>query len=696
MADEMFNEAVKAAKAGQRRRARDLLTRLIKADQNNVDYWLWMSAVVDTEKEQIFCLQKALKVDPNSVAARRGLVVLGAMRPEDAALPPPQVLEAIPVEIPELQKGGGFAGFLSRRRNQEVLLVSGIGVVALVMVALVVMTLTGAFRPRRQVAVVASSPTASRTPAATATATPTNTPKPCTLPASPNPATPLAVYLCLTQTPTAVAVATERALSEDYRTVIRAYNAGEWQKIVDRAAVITRDPTLTDNARVYFYIAEAHRHLAGDKASDPNLREALSNYRTAISKDGGFAPAYWGKALTELVRNNPNEALNDFNNAIVADPNFAPAYLDRGIFYALNGNFTRALEDLEQARLVAPENALVLANLSLAYADTRQPQPALEAAQQALDLDPGMALAYFARGRAEYALGNFAEADKDLSLSYLYVKNAPPLYPTLWQARILYDYGLGKFGVQDDAAALAAFDDAIKLRTSFPPAYLARGQVRLRAQNYKDANADFNTAISQFKASDANNPALNDAYLGNGQALLGLNRPDSALTNFQIVVRSDPQNFEGQIGLGQSLLLTKKAEDSLAAFQAALDAAQTGAQRARVYYWRAQAFEALGRKAEQIADLAALAEIADAPGGLAPTAIARLTEIGPLPTDTPTPTETATPAPTSAASATPTPGKITATATTRQATPTLTPGAISATPTRTPTPTGTRTPTRTP
>src|SRR3970040_1648683 len=89
MPDEMFNEAVKAAKAGQRRRAKDLLTRLLKADQENVDYWLWMSAVVDTEKEQIFCLQKALKIDPNSIAARRGLVVLGAPRRRDAAPPPP-------------------------------------------------------------------------------------------------------------------------------------------------------------------------------------------------------------------------------------------------------------------------------------------------------------------------------------------------------------------------------------------------------------------------------------------------------------------------------------------------------------------------------------------------------------------------------------------------------------------------------
>src|SRR5688500_12896516 len=88
MSDVMFNEAVQALRAGQRMRARDLLTRLLKADQSNVDYWLWMSAAVDAEKEQVFCLQNALKLDPNSTAARRGLVVLGALSPEHANLPP--------------------------------------------------------------------------------------------------------------------------------------------------------------------------------------------------------------------------------------------------------------------------------------------------------------------------------------------------------------------------------------------------------------------------------------------------------------------------------------------------------------------------------------------------------------------------------------------------------------------------------
>src|SRR6266852_3983189 len=134
MPDEMFDEAVQALKDGQRSRAKDLLTRLIKVDQSKPDYWLWMSAAVDSEKEQVFCLQNALKLDPNSIAARRGLVVLGAMRPEDAGLPPANVLEDTRVAIPSIAPGAGLGGWLANRRGRETLAIAAVGAVALIAV----------------------------------------------------------------------------------------------------------------------------------------------------------------------------------------------------------------------------------------------------------------------------------------------------------------------------------------------------------------------------------------------------------------------------------------------------------------------------------------------------------------------------------------------------------------------------------
>ncbi len=84
----MFAEALAAARAGERSRARDLLTRLLKIRQDQPEYWLWMSAVVETSKERIFCLKEALRLDPDNLSAKRGLILAGALAPDPSVAVP--------------------------------------------------------------------------------------------------------------------------------------------------------------------------------------------------------------------------------------------------------------------------------------------------------------------------------------------------------------------------------------------------------------------------------------------------------------------------------------------------------------------------------------------------------------------------------------------------------------------------------
>ena len=101
--DIMLQEAVEAIRQGQRGRARDLLTRLLRADASNTQYWLWMSSVVETPKEQIYCLQSILKVDPNNKAARQGLVLLGDLPPESEIKPVSPVRRRWHVDVQEVK-----------------------------------------------------------------------------------------------------------------------------------------------------------------------------------------------------------------------------------------------------------------------------------------------------------------------------------------------------------------------------------------------------------------------------------------------------------------------------------------------------------------------------------------------------------------------------------------------------------------
>src|SRR4030067_2897237 len=87
--DNMFQEAVDALRRGDRTRAKEQLTLLLKSEQTNVTYWIWLSAAVDSPKERIYCLQTALKLDPENATAKRGLILLGALPPDEKVQPFP-------------------------------------------------------------------------------------------------------------------------------------------------------------------------------------------------------------------------------------------------------------------------------------------------------------------------------------------------------------------------------------------------------------------------------------------------------------------------------------------------------------------------------------------------------------------------------------------------------------------------------
>ena len=148
-------------------RARDLLTRLLRADAPTTQYWLWMSSVVETPKEQIYCLQSILKVDPNNKAAKQGLVLLGAMAPETEIKPAPPVRRRWHVDVQEVKDVSGLRAILA---NPFVRLV------VLAITAFVVITLVGLgfyYQGQRRKPLVAVIPTSTPGPSPTYTLTPT-------------------------------------------------------------------------------------------------------------------------------------------------------------------------------------------------------------------------------------------------------------------------------------------------------------------------------------------------------------------------------------------------------------------------------------------------------------------------------------------------------------------------------------------
>jgi tetratricopeptide (TPR) repeat protein len=89
----LLQAGIAAARAGERARARALLTRAAEQDEQNVLAWLWLSGMVDSLEERRSCLEKVLAIDPGNAAAKKGLSQINAQASQPPADPIDQKLK---------------------------------------------------------------------------------------------------------------------------------------------------------------------------------------------------------------------------------------------------------------------------------------------------------------------------------------------------------------------------------------------------------------------------------------------------------------------------------------------------------------------------------------------------------------------------------------------------------------------------
>jgi hypothetical protein len=72
-AQRFYERGIAAARGGQRRIAAGLLTKAVQLDPRHEQAWLWLSGVLDEPNDIAFCLNAALKLNPDNVQAQKGL-----------------------------------------------------------------------------------------------------------------------------------------------------------------------------------------------------------------------------------------------------------------------------------------------------------------------------------------------------------------------------------------------------------------------------------------------------------------------------------------------------------------------------------------------------------------------------------------------------------------------------------------------
>jgi len=85
--ENLFDQALAAARQRDFATARSLLKQLLKQEPQNINAWLLGAQVVETAADAIRCYERVLKIDPNHAYARQKLTELRAIIPDAPAAP---------------------------------------------------------------------------------------------------------------------------------------------------------------------------------------------------------------------------------------------------------------------------------------------------------------------------------------------------------------------------------------------------------------------------------------------------------------------------------------------------------------------------------------------------------------------------------------------------------------------------------
>ncbi|MBC8331997.1 MAG: tetratricopeptide repeat protein [Anaerolineae bacterium] len=451
----IFKEAIDAIIQDHRSQARELLTRLLRNNKDNPEYWLWLSSVVDSEKEKLYCLQSVLRLDPDNEIAKRGLRLIRESDPTEEIIPIPPKRRSWKVELDDGVAPRGLKRIWANPiARLAIFSVAGIFVVGLIWLG-IFGSRNGLFAPKLTITPLAWTNTPTVTPSDVALAT-----VDAKLPAAT--AQPLWMQLEATYTPRPLYVSTPHPRSEAFRIALRAYESGDYESMLSFMEQVQRDEP--EAADILYFLGEGQR-LMGE------TRAALESYEAAIALDAAFAPAYLGRALAKVALNPVANVESDLLQAVKFGPDFGAAHLELAAYYLARGQADDALAVLEDVETLLADHPRFYALRAQTYLALARAEEALADAIRANELDITDLSVYLLLAEINFDNGHPEDALAYLQTFGLYEKGDARYWALL--GRLYYELG------ENYEDALDAFDEALKLDDENALAYQYRGLTAL-------------------------------------------------------------------------------------------------------------------------------------------------------------------------------------------------------------------------
>jgi len=442
-----------ALEQGDRFQARDHLAELLKEDPDNIEYWLLMSTVVESNKERLYCLKKVLDRDPGNQDARLGMILFGAQQPENVR--PAEIKKRDWLrEVPDLRKLGSTRQKPKKSSyNYKQLVPLLVGSLLIILVLVLGGVLPGTrsvFSPRLTITPLTWTPSA----AVANDDGDRGTPDPILQ-------IPIGQVLVSTYTPTPVYMLTPHPGYGSYQTALSAYQAGDFETML---TYIRQTAKQLETPDIVFLVGEALRNLN-------RYNEALEAYDRALFLNPEFAPAYYGRAEVNQVLNPESDIKSDLDQALLLDPEFGSAYLERSKYYLERDSYQLAYTDASQAVKFLPDSPLAYFYQAKALLGLRDYSRAEEAINKSLSLDINYVPSYLVAGIASLENGN---PERALELLTRYQPYDPD---KTWE----FYYSLGKayyLTDNDQEKALELIDQAVEQGGNSSDLFLTRAHIK--------------------------------------------------------------------------------------------------------------------------------------------------------------------------------------------------------------------------
>jgi tetratricopeptide (TPR) repeat protein len=226
-------------------------------------------------------------------------------------------------------------------------------------------------------------------------------------------------------------------------------------------------------------------------------------------------------------------AIEDYRQALAREPNLAAARANLGAALSADGQFDAAIEEDTRALTTAPDKTTVRMNLALAYykkGDTAHAHTEFEAVHAAWPREISAAVLL---GYTDIKLDREADAVALLTpLEAGHESNTDLEY--------VLAFALIQTGKADQG--LPRMEKVARLTRS-ADAYVIAGDTRMRRSEFRDAEADLDSALEL-------NPSLPGLYTMDGQAHDALGDTEKSIPAFEAALRADPKDFTADLYLG--------------------------------------------------------------------------------------------------------------------------------------------------